>query len=289
MMKIKDIYAESKKTVYSFEFFPPKTDEGLKKLMNTVQDMKILNPGFISVTYGAGGSTKERTMDICQDIQSNFSIVSACHFTCVGADKSEILNSMQSIKSRGIDNVIALRGDPPKGQGKFVKTPGGFANATELIQFIRKEGFDFGIGGGCYPEKHPDSPTLQDDIRFLKLKADAGAEFLITQLFFSNSVFKNFIKLAEMAGIKVPVIPGIMPITSFSQIERFRELAACHIPEDLVQELTEVKDNAEKFLQRSLSFTVTQCRELLSMGVKGIHFYTLNQSTATVEILKELL
>lgn len=288
-MKIRDIYAGSKKPVFSFEFFPPKTDEGLKKLMSTVQDMKSLNPGFISVTYGAGGSTKDKTMDICQDIQNNFSIVSACHFTCVGADKSEILNSMHSIKSRGIDNVIALRGDPPKGEGKFVQTPGGFAHATELIQFIRKEGFDFGIGGGCYPEKHPESPTLQDDIHFLKLKSDAGAEFLITQLFFSNSVFQRFIHLAENAGIKVPIVPGIMPITSFSQIERFRALADCHIPEDLISELTEVKDDPEKFLKKSLSFTVKQCRELITMGVKGIHFYTLNQSTATVEILKELL
>ncbi len=288
-MKIRDIYAGSKKPVFSFEFFPPKTDEGLKKLMSTVQDMKSLNPGFISVTYGAGGSTKDKTMDICQDIQNHFSIVSACHFTCVGADKSEILNSMHSIKSRGIDNVIALRGDPPKGEGKFVQTPGGFAHATELIQFIRKEGFDFGIGGGCYPEKHPESPTLQDDIRFLKLKSDAGAEFLITQLFFSNSVFQRFIHLAENAGIKVPIVPGIMPITSFSQIERFRALADCHIPEDLILELTEVKDDPEKFLKKSLSFTVKQCRELITMGVKGIHFYTLNQSTATVEILKELL
>lgn len=288
-MKIKDIYAGTEKPVFSFEFFPPKTDEGLKKLLSTVQDMKSLNPGFISVTYGAGGSTKDKTMDICQGIQEKFSITAACHFTCVGADKSEILKSMHSIKSRGIDNVIALRGDPPKGEGKFVPSPGGFAHATGLIQFIREEGFDFGIGGGCYPEKHPESPTLQEDISYLKLKSEAGAEFLITQLFFSNNVFQKFIQMTDLAGIKIPIIPGIMPITSFSQIERFRELAGCHIPLDLIQELSEVKDLPEEFLKKSLRFTVRQCRELISMGVKGIHFYTLNQSTATVEILKELL
>ena len=193
-MKISEIYSKATRPVFSFEIFPPKTTEGDNKLLNTIADLKKLSPSFISVTYGAGGSTKDKTIDICENIQSQFQITTMCHFTCVGASSQEVKNTLQIIESKKIENVIALRGDPPKEQGVFIKHPNGLANGTELIQFIKKEQFSFCLAGGCYPEKHPDSPTLDDDILFLKKKVDAGAEFLITQLFFSNQLFQNFQK-----------------------------------------------------------------------------------------------
>jgi methylenetetrahydrofolate reductase (NADPH) len=288
-MKISEIYSKSTNPVFSFEIFPPKTKEGDIKLLNTVSELKKLSPSFISVTYGAGGSTKDKTIDLCESIQSQFQISTMCHFTCVGASSSEVKGTLQIIESKKIENVIALRGDPPKDQGIFIKHPNGFANGTELIEFIKKEKFPFCIAGGCYPEKHPDSPTLEDDIKFLKKKVDTGAEFLITQLFFSNKRFQVFLSKTKNAGIDVPIIPGIMPITSFSQIERFKGMANCEIPNALVTELEQLKDHPKEFLEKSIEFTVSQCRELLKMGVPGIHFYTLNQSMATIEIMKSLI
>ncbi len=288
-MKISEIYSKANKPVFSFEIFPPKTIEGDYKLINTVSELKKLSPSFISVTYGAGGSTKDKTIDLCESIQSQFQIPTMCHFTCVGASSIDVKATLKIIESKKIENVIALRGDPPKDQGVFIKHPMGFANGTELIEFIKRENFSFCLGGGCYPEKHPDSPTLDDDIRFLKKKVEAGAEFLITQLFFSNQLFQKFRDKIKLAGITVPIIPGIMPITSFSQIERFRGMANCQIPDDLVAELEALKDHPVEFLDKSIQFTVSQCKELLSMGVSGIHFYTLNQSRATIEIMKSLI
>lgn len=288
-MKISKIYSSSTSPVFSFEIFPPKTPEGDVKLLNTVADLKKLNPSFISVTYGAGGSTKDKTIDLCETIQTKFQIPTMCHFTCVGASNSEIRDTLRVIESKKIENVIALRGDPPKGQETFVKHPNGFGNGKELIEFIKQEKFSFCLAGGCYPEKHPDSPTLDDDIRFLKEKVDVGAEFLITQLFFSNSLFEDFLKKIRLAGINVPVIPGIMPITSYNQINRFREMAYCEIPSSLINDLTNAKDDPVEFMNKSIQFTVNQCRELIKMGVAGIHFFTLNQSTATIEIMKSLL
>ncbi|MCB1176724.1 MAG: methylenetetrahydrofolate reductase [NAD(P)H] [Leptospiraceae bacterium] len=289
MMKIIEIYNNSTKPVYSFEFFPPKTPEGEEKLKGTIKDLKELNPAFVSVTYGAGGSTRDKTIELCSFIQDNFSITSMCHFTCVGADKNQIRQLLKLIESKKIENVIALRGDPPAGQGKFLKVPDGFGNATELTSFIKSEGFQFCIAGGAYPEKHPDSPTPEDDIHFLKLKNEAGADFFITQLFFSNKLFFEFLGKAKNAGISAPIIPGIMPITNFNQIQRFRDLANCYIPDDLVKELEKVKENKDEFLKISLQFTVNQCKDLIANNVKGIHFYTLNQSDATIQILKQLI
>ncbi|MBL0264732.1 MAG: methylenetetrahydrofolate reductase [NAD(P)H] [Leptospiraceae bacterium] len=288
-MKISEIYSKANKPVFSFEIFPPKTVDGDAKLINTVSDLKSLSPSFISVTYGAGGSTKDKTIDLCERIQSQFQIPTMCHFTCVGASSIEVKATLEIIQSKKIENVIALRGDPPKEQGVFVKHPSGFANGKELIQFIRQEKFPFCIAGGCYPEKHPDSPTLDADIQFLKQKVDAKAEFLITQLFFSNQLFQQFLEKIKLTGISIPVIPGIMPITSFSQIERFKGMANCEIPQELVQELTLLKDHPSDFLKKSIEFTVSQCKELLTMGVSGIHFYTLNQSRATIDIMKSLI
>jgi methylenetetrahydrofolate reductase (NADPH) len=288
MKKIIDIYKTAQKPVFSFEFFPPKTNEGESKLKQTISDLKQLNPAFVSVTYGAGGSTRDKTIDICADIQNAFSITAMCHFTCVGSDQAGISDTLKLIESKKITNVIALRGDPPKGVGSFIPHPGGFANASELIEFIRKEQFPFCLAGGCYPEKHPDSKTLEEDVQNLKKKVDAGAEFLITQLFFSNPLFYKFRDMAKKAGIETPIVPGIMPITNFSQIQRFKDLADCEIPDSLIKELEQLKDQPDLFLQKSIAFTVNQCKDLLSNGAPGIHFYTLNQSNATIEVMKFL-
>jgi methylenetetrahydrofolate reductase (NADPH) len=289
MKKIIDLYLKSIKPLFSFEFFPPKTSEGENKLKNTIAELKVLNPAFVSVTYGAGGSTRDKTIDICAEIQLSNSIISMAHFTCVGADKGEIYSILKKIESSLIQNIIALRGDPPAGEGKFIPFPNGFANATELIEFIKQSGFDFGIAGGSYPEKHPDSPTPELDIMYLKKKVDSGADFLITQLFFDNSKFISFLENSRKAGIQVPIIPGIMPITNYTQIDRFKNMANCAIPIDLVNELTLLKDNPTEFLKASIRFTVQQCRELLDLGLPGIHFYTLNQSKATIDIMKSLI
>ncbi|WP_100746956.1 methylenetetrahydrofolate reductase, partial [Leptospira ellisii] len=197
MKRISEIYGSTKGPVYSFEFFPPKTPEGDVKLMETVKELSSLHPDFVTVTYGAGGSTKDKTVEISSLIGKNHSIPAVPHFTCVGADQAQILESLKRIRSEGILNLMALRGDPPKGQGEFKKTPGGFENATELISFIRLENLDFCIGGGCYPEKHPDAKTLEEDVRHLKLKVEAGADFLVSQLFFMNSAFEKFLNLVR--------------------------------------------------------------------------------------------
>jgi methylenetetrahydrofolate reductase (NADPH) len=288
MEKISTIYRTRKEPVFSFEFFPPKTIDGETKLKKTIQELKALSPAFVSVTYGAGGSTKDKTIELCEGIQKDFHITTMCHYTCVGASKEEIKNTLSVIEQKGIQNIIALRGDPPKGMGKFIPHPNGFANATELIHFIKSNDFPFCIAGGCYPEKHPDAPTLEIDIQNLKKKVEAGAEFLITQLFFENTMFYKFLEMTKKAEIQVPIIPGIMPITSFSQIQKFKELANCIIPENLLNELERFQDDQEIFLKKSIEFTTKQCSDLLANGAKGIHFYTLNQSNATIEVMKNL-
>lgn len=289
MKKILDIYKEAKAPVYSFEFFPPKTDEGEAKLFEAVKELSKVEPAFITVTYGAGGSTRDKTIRLTSALAKEYSLPAAAHFTCVGGNREEIRSILGQILESGIRNLMALRGDPPKGEGQFRKVEGGFGHASELISFIRQEGFDFCMGGACYPEKHPEAASLEEDVDYLKKKVEAGASYLVSQLFFQNSSFAAFLDLAQKKGIHVPIIPGIMPITSFSQIERFKSMAACEIPSDLVSRLEKVKDQPEEFYKRSVEFSVSQCRELVTKyGVAGIHLYTLNQSPASCDIVREL-
>jgi len=290
MMKISDIYTEAsnKRAIFSFEFFPPRNSEGEKTLYQTIEHLMDLNPDFVSVTYGAGGSTRDKTREWVETIQKRFSIPAMAHFTCVGSKKTEILESLKELSDVGIRNIMALRGDPPKGEEEFVTVKDGFAHASELISFIRENRLDFSLGGACYPEKHPESDTLDEDIKNLKKKVDAGADFLVTQLFFNNDFYFNFVKKCRDAGIHVPIVPGIMPITMLKQIERFTAMAGCVIPEELVKSLHECGDNKDRLLEKSLEYSTSQCRELLDGGAPGIHFYTLNQSRATVDILKKI-
>jgi methylenetetrahydrofolate reductase (NADPH) len=291
MMKISEIYrgASSKRHVYSFEFFPPKNSEGEEKLFSTIRDLKPLHPDFVSVTYGAGGSTRAKTLEWVTRIEELHSIPAMAHFTCVGASRNDIRESLREIYNAGIRNIMALRGDPPKGEALFRPAPDGFTYASELISFIRSSGFDFALGAACYPEKHPEAATPEEDLRNLKTKVDAGPDFLVTQLFFDNEAFFRFEERCRRIGIDIPIVPGIMPITHFKQVERFTAMAGCSFPQGLLKEIRQCGEDEEELRRISLRFSVGQCRELLDRGAPGIHFYTMNQSTMTADILKKLI
>lgn len=273
---------------FSFEFFPPKTPEGEKNLFDTVQDLKELAPGFVSVTYGAGGSTREKTREIVTRIKRESGIEAMAHFTCVGHSKDEIRDTLRKLSDAGVENVIALRGDPPKGQASFVKHDGGFSNASELVSFIRAEKFDFCVAAACYPEGHPEAPSRDEDVRNLKRKVDAGVDVLVTQMFFDNAFYFDFVERARAAGIKVPIVPGIMPITNVAQIERFTRLCGATIPRRLQLQMEQLGDDPDAVTQLGVAHATVQCTELLARGVPGIHFYTLNKSPATRMIVTAL-
>ncbi len=278
---------------FSFEFFPPKTDAGVENLRETVRALRDLNPTFVSVTYGAGGSTRDRTIELVTEIQRHYGIDVMAHLTCVGSSRDELNAVLGRLRDGGIENVLALRGDPPKGESKFVPPADGFAYAEELIRFIRA-GFPFGVGAACYPEGHVECVRsdgrrdLDRDLRHLVAKVDAGADFLVTQLFFDNDAYFNFVARARKAGIGVPIIPGIMPITNLEQIRRFTDMCGASLPQTLIKEMERFKDNADAVLSQGVAYATAQCFDLLQRGAPGIHFYTLNKSSATRTILAAL-
>jgi len=279
---------------FSFEFFPPKTDAGLDQLRQSVRALRDLNPTFVSVTYGAGGSTRDRTIELVSEIQRHYGMDVMAHLTCVGASRDEIAGVLTRLQSAGIENVLALRGDPPKGADGFTPTPGGFRFAGELIAHIRDAFPTFGIGGACYPEGHVEclgqdgKRDLDRDLDNLVRKVDAGADFLISQLFFDNRVYFDFVARLRSAGIGVPVLPGIMPITNAEQVRRFTQMCGASIPATLLAELDRLKDNEDAVLSLGVAYAAAQCYELLQRGAPGIHFYTLNKSAATRTILTAL-
>lgn len=286
-MRISQLLA-TQKPIFSFEFFPPKTPQGEEALFRTIDALRPLEPGFVSVTYGAGGSTREKTIDWVARIKHELGIEAMAHLTCVGAGREELRRILQCLAERGIENVLALRGDPPRDQPHFRPTTNGFAHASDLIRFIRFEGFDFCLGGAAYPEGHVEAVNLETDLRHLRTKVEAGAEFLITQLFFDNRFFFDFLARARACGITVPVLPGIMPITNLAQIERFTQMCGASIPRNLRARLEAVRNDESAVRAVGVEHATAQCRELLARGVPGIHFYTLNQSPATRAILQEL-
>ena len=273
---------------FSFEFFPPKTDEGTANLLKTLEDLAPLEPGFVSVTYGAGGSTRDRTVELVTRIKQTTGIEAMAHLTCVGHSREELRELLQRLAAAKIDNVLPLRGDPPKGQTSFVPTEGGFRYASELVHFIREEDFNFCLGGACYPEGHPETVSRDDDLRHLKAKVDAGLDFLITQLFFDNAFYLDFVERARRAGINIPIVPGIMPITNYEQVHRFTRLCGATVPMRQGLQLERVKDQPEAVVQLGVAHATVQCMELLARGVPGIHFYTLNKSPATRMIVSAL-
>ena len=286
-MKIIDVLKQDK-PAFSFEFFPPKDNDGFDKLFETIDNLKPLNPAFVSVTYGAGGSTRSKTIDLVGRIKKEIGLESMAHLTCVGHNSDEILNVLESIKKQNVDNVLALRGDPPAGEINFTKPNNGFGYAVELVQFIC-ERFSFCIGVAGYPEGHPESSNREEDLFHLKKKVLAGASFIVTQLFFDNKYYFDFVASLRKIGVDVPVIPGVMPIVNLKQIKRFTKMCGATIPHDLMVRMEAAQDDPESVCQIGIDHAANQCRKLLMHGAPGIHFYTLNRSRATLSVLERLV
>ncbi len=281
---------EALKSVYpsfSFEFFAPKNDEGMAQLMETIGRLRRLEPTFVSVTYGAGGSSRERTIDLVTRFKAELDVEAMAHLTCVGASQAELREKLDRLADSGIENVLALRGDPPRGETQFQPAPDGFSYATQLVGLV-KGSYDFSVGAACYPEKHPEATSFEEDLQHLVEKVEAGAEFLITQLFFDNDAYFGFVERARAAGIRVPIIPGIMPITNVASIERMAAMGGGTIPEALKSEMHQRADDPTAVMELGVAFATVQCEELLRCGAPGLHFYTLNRSPATSAILAAL-
>jgi methylenetetrahydrofolate reductase (NADPH) len=285
-MRIADLL-ERQRPVFSFEFFPPKTDEGEQTLRSTLEVLKDDAPDFVSVTYGAGGTTRNRTLEITRSIKHDLGIEAMAHLSCVGEPRERLIELLEQIAAAGIENVLALRGDPPRGETEWKPHPGGLSYSVELIKLIR-ERFDFCVGAAGFPEVHLDAPDRASDLRYAREKVEAGADFLITQLFFDNELYFDYVEDARSAGIEVPLVPGIMPITNYGQIRRFTEMCGATIPEDLTRQLDGRADDPEAVAELGVAYATLQCSDLLARGAPGIHFYTLNRSTATRAILAAL-
>lgn len=286
-MRIDEIIASRAEPVFSFEFFPPKTDEGDRNLRATLATLSELKPDFVSVTYGAGGSTRGRTLELTKWIKQEVGIEAMAHLTCVGSSREELCEILDGMRDAGIENVLALRGDPPRGETEWRPHPGGLLYSTELAALIA-ERYPFAIGAAAFPEVHPQAVDMATDLRFLKAKVDAGASFLITQLFLDTELYFQFVEQARAAGIEVPILPGIMPITNVAQIKTITGMCGATIPAELLRELEWRADDPEAVLQLGVSYATLQCAELLARGAPGVHFYTLNRSPATRAILSAL-
>jgi methylenetetrahydrofolate reductase (NADPH) len=286
-MRISDAFGPGRAPVISFEFFPPRTPEAEARLYDTVATLAPLRPTFVSVTYGAGGTTRRLTRDIVARIKREIGIEAMAHLTCAGHTASELAEILDDLSAAGIENILALRGDPPRGETAFTPVAGGFAHGSELAAFINGR-WDVCLVGAAYPEKHLESPDLETDLRYVKRKVDAGARMLITQLFFEPTTYFHFIERARAAGIGVPIVPGIMPITNVSQIERFTTMCGATIPAALRDRLAGVRDDDEAVAGVGIAWARDQCRALLEGGAPGLHFYTLNRSRSTREVVELL-
>src|ERR687893_1299396 len=285
-MRIAELLGQPR-PVFSFEFFPPKTDEGHRTLERTLEVLKDDMPDFVSMTYGAGGSTRNSTVELTKWIKQDLGIEAMAHLSCVGEPTERLVEILGEIDAAGVENVLALRGDPPRGETEWTPHPGGLSYSVELIRLI-VERFDFCVGAACFPEIHPDAPNRESDLRYAREKQDAGAAFLITQLFFDNELYFDFVEQARAAGITVPIVPGIMPITNYGQIKRFTEMCGASIPTELARELEGRADDPEAVVELGVAYATLQCSDLLARGAPGIHFYTLNRSPATRAILAAL-
>lgn len=289
-MRVTEILQKAKsesRPVFSFEFFPPKNEAGQASLASSIAALRPLHPDFCSVTYGAGGSTQSLTRDLLVRMQEETAITPMAHLTCVGHSRGELRKVLSDFRAAGIDNVLALRGDPPKGVAHFEPAPGGLRYASELAQLARHE-FDFCVGGACYPEGHVEQRDAELNIAHAREKVNAGAEFLITQLFFDPRTYFDYVARLRGAGIYVPVIPGIMPITDVGQVERFTSLCGAAIPERLRAELQIAREDKLATLQLGIAYATHQAGRLLEGGAPGVHFYTLNRSASTRAILAAL-
>jgi methylenetetrahydrofolate reductase (NADH) len=285
-MRIDRILAHNS-PVLSFEFFPPRDPEGVESLLETVETLKPLDPSFVSVTYGAGGATRDGTIEIASMLKDERGLEAMAHLSCVGETTDGLVQILDRLEAIGIDNVLALRGDPPRGEPEFERPEDGLSSAAELAAFI-SERYDFAIGGACFPEVHPEAPNLEADLAYLKTKVTSGAAFLITQLFFDNRTYFEFVESARAAGIDVPIIPGVIPIVSYPRIVRFCELCAASIPKPLADAMEALGGDTEAQAEFGIAYAARQCEELLAGGAPGIHFYTLNRASATRAVVAAL-
>jgi methylenetetrahydrofolate reductase (NADPH) len=286
-MHIADIY-KAQNPCFSFEFFPPKTEEGSKLLFDEIAELVTLKPGYVSVTYGAGGSTRGLTHDLVTRLHKESGLTVVSHLTTVGHNRDEIAEIIDRYNENGIHNIMALRGDPPMGMTSIPKVDHGFDQAADLVAFIKQRHPHFGIGVAGFPEGHPGCPNRLLEIEYLKQKVDAGADYICTQLFFDNRDFYDFCERCDMAGIKVPIIAGMMPITSRKGMKRMAELAlGARYPAKLLKALNRAEDD-EFAKQVGIHWATEQVMDLLDHKVRGIHFYTLNKSMATQQIYKAL-
>ncbi len=289
-MKITELYRK-KNPVFSFEFFPPKTPESEEKLYETIAFLKPLAPSFVSVTYGAMGTTRDNTLRIVSRIRNEIGIEAAAHLTCVGHTQEEIAKVLAELQKRGIENIVALRGDPPKGEQEFKPVPGGFRYASELVRYIRSEqafANHFALAVAGYPEGHQECKDLKLSLDHLKLKVDQGADVIITQLFFDNRDYFDFVERARAAGIGLPIVPGIMPVTHGPQIQKFASMCGARIPDEMEKAIEKYGEDRASVEAFGTDFATRQCENLLAEGAPGIHFYTLNRSQATRQIYANL-
>jgi methylenetetrahydrofolate reductase (NADPH) len=285
-MSLSNLY-QSGKPVLSFELFPPKSDQGLSELMKTVDELAKYQPDFYTCTYGAGGSTRDRTLSIVRDVRNAINKPVASHLTCVGSTRDQLRDYLRSAQQAGVDYIVALRGDPPKGDTEFKPVPGGLRYANELVELIRSEFPSFGIAVAGYPEVHQEAPNAEADLHNLVRKVKSGADIVITQLFYDNADFYRFRDRCLAAGIRVPIVPGLLPVLSLAQVQRIAGLCKARLPDQLVSRLSQ-RDDAEWQFQVGVEHATAQAQDLLDNGVPGIHLYVLNKSLATSRILDSL-
>ena len=286
-MRFRDLLAEHA-TVFSFEFFPVKSDEAAKRIFARAEELGRLKPSFVSVTYGAGGSTRERTRDLVVRLREQLGLNAVPHLTCVDHTRQDLIDILQSYHDHHVQNIVAIRGDAPHGQGRYQPLPDGLGHGNELVELIKTRFADLGVAVAGYPEGHPETVSKLDDLENLKRKVEAGADCVITQLFFDNRDFYDFRDRCELIGIKVPIIAGIMPISSWRGIQRMSALCGARIPAPLMRQLERAGENNEIVEEIGTRWATEQCRDLLDNGVRGIHFYTLNRSEATLSIYRRL-
>jgi methylenetetrahydrofolate reductase (NADPH) len=273
---------------FSVEFFPPKTTEGRATLFETVEVLKELEPAFFSVTYGAGGATREGTVEMTETIKRDHGVETMAHLSCVGETTGRLREILDRITGAGIENVLALRGDPPRGQRDFVQPEGGLRSAAELAALISDAYPQVAIGGTCFPEVHPEAASPEADLAYLRTKVESGASFLISQLFFDNRVFFDFVEAARAAGIDAPIIPGVIPVASYAQVRRICELCSASIPNPLAEAMAACGGDERAEFELGVAYASQQCAELLRGGAPGIHFYALNRAPATRAVLGAL-
>ncbi len=286
-MKFSEAYGSGKFGL-SFEIFPPKTPVGEQGLFESIEALVAFGPSFVTCTYGAGGSTREKTLELATTIRERFGVSTAAHLTCVGSSHADLRAWLREATTRRIENIVALRGDPPLGQSRFIPVDGGPAYANELVALIRREFSHFGVAVAGYPETHLEAISSEADLANLKRKVEAGADLVITQLFYDNRDFFAFRRRYEKAGVRAPLIPGILPIINYKQIRRITSMCGAKLPPALVAELEAKQDEPEAELEIGVAHATRQCQELLEAGVPGLHFYVLNKATAPARILQAL-